>query len=64
MQEYKVKYNQLLKRYNNGIKFLTENPQEKEKWLPELKSIMTELDKLIKKYYIHSENILNGFEEE
>lgn len=62
MQEYKITYNKLLTRYNNGITYISENPNEREKWFPEIQKIMQDLDNLIKKYSIPDENILTGFE--
>ncbi len=62
MQEYKITYNKLLRRYNNGIAYISENPNEREKWFPEIQKIMQDLDNLVKKYSIPDENILTGFE--
>ena len=56
--------NDLLKRYNNGIAYLSSHKQEKDKGLPELLSIVKELGKMIDENDIQGENILNGFKEE
>lgn len=61
MEDYKIEYNELLKRYNKGILYLQENPNMVSKWGNELQKIMQDIDTLIKKYNIPEENILGGF---
>ena len=61
MEDNKCQYNKLLNRYNNGILYLTKNPNMIPKWLNELENIMEDLDSLIKEYSIPEENILGGF---
>lgn len=61
MEEYKIKYNELLNRYNKGILYLQENPNMVSKWGNELQNIMENMNKLIKEYNIPEENILGGF---
>lgn len=43
----KQKYNELLTRYNNGAKYLTEHPEKAEKTNAELNKIEAELSKII-----------------
>ena len=61
MKSFKIAYNKLLQRYNNGIRYLEDNPNELQKWFPELLLIMQDLDKLIRQNNIADENILKGF---
>ena len=61
MEDYKIEYNELLKRYNKGVLYLQENPNMASKWGNELQKIMQDIDILIKKYNIPEENILGGF---
>lgn len=62
MQDYRITYNKLLRRYNNGIEYITNNPEEREKWFPEIEKIMQELNNMIIQYSIPKENISTGFE--
>lgn len=62
MEGYKTAYNKLLKRYYNGIEYILQNPNEREKWLPEILKIMKNLSDMIIKYSIPEEKILTGFE--
>lgn len=64
MEKYKIDYNNLLKRYSNGLEYLSVHKEETEKWLPELEKIVDELGKMIEKYNIPNDNILTGFKEE
>ena len=64
MKNYQIHYNDLLKRYNKGITYLLTHKEERDKWLPELISIVDELGKMVKENNIQGENILNGFKEE
>ena len=61
MEDFKISYNELLKRYHNGIKYLEDNPEKFKKWFPELLLIMEDLDRIIKQNNIADENILKGF---
>lgn len=60
MEEYKIEYNKLLKRYENGIKYIQTHPSEL-KWFGEIQKIMNDLDEMIRKYNISGENVLKGF---
>lgn len=61
MEEYKITYNKLLKRYYNGIEYLSSHSNMQEKWLPELLDILEKLGKMVDEYKITGKNILNGF---
>lgn len=62
MEKYKQEYNNLLKRYYNGCKYLSENPQEIEKFLPELLKILENINIIIDEKDITDSNIIsNGF---
>lgn len=64
----KCEYNALLTRYNNGIKYIENHPDEVEKWEKELLKIITNLDikiheiKFYCNYKMTREEIQNGFE--
>lgn len=62
MEKWKQDYNNLLKRYNNGIDYLQKHPNELDKWSPELFKIMNSLDDMISTYNIKENNILEGYE--
>lgn len=47
MKELKLKYNELLTRYNNGCAYIAEHPEESEKATMELCKIESELSKII-----------------
>ena len=47
MKELKLKYNELLTRYNNGCAYIAEHPEESEKATMELNKIESELSKII-----------------
>lgn len=64
MEDFKIKYNELLARYHKGILYLEKNPDMVAKWGKGLENIMDSLDKLIKENKIQDENILKGFDEE
>lgn len=62
MKSYKLEYNELLKRYYNGCKYLEENPNEIEKYLDLLLNISDKINKIIIEENITDPNIiLNGF---
>lgn len=61
MEEYKQRYNKLLKRFSDGIIYLSNHENEQEKWLPELEKIVDELGKMVDEYNIPEDNILKGF---
>lgn len=62
MQLYKQQYNNLLKRYYNGCKYLKEHPEENEKFMPELLKILDKLNIILKEHPTKdNEEILNGF---
>ncbi len=64
MESYKMEYNNLLKRYYNGCKYLEDNPDKFEEYLSLLLNIREKLDIIIEKYNIYnSDIILNGFKE-
>lgn len=57
----KEKYNQLLERYNNGIKFVEQNPDNQEA-LDTLNSIQDEMNNILKSLgNVSDEEIQNGF---
>lgn len=63
MEQYKQEYNNLLKRYKNGCKYLEEHPEE-EKYLKNLLQILEDMNKILSKYNIDNEDIiLNGFKQ-
>lgn len=62
MEDYKIKYNNLLSRYYNGIKYIETHPTESDKYMPIIYSIIEQLEIIIIKYKITDRNIiLNGF---
>lgn len=62
MELYKSKYNKLLKRYYNGCKYLSENLNECDKYLPLLLQILDNINIIILENNItDTEIILNGF---
>lgn len=62
MEEYKQNYNYWLKRYYNGIKYLENNPQDFEKYIDNILTIINELNKIITEHQeITREEILNGY---
>ena len=62
MEKYKQEYNNLLKRYYNGCKYLSENPQDFEKFLPELLKILENINIIIVQQNITDSDIaLKGF---
>lgn len=62
MESYKQEYNNLLKRYYNGCKYLSENPKEIEKFMPELLKILENINIIIVQNDITNKDImLKGF---
>ena len=62
MEQYKEEYNKLLKRANNGAKYLAEHEEEIDKFLPELVKIEDRLSEIIVLYDLKDTNtIINGF---
>ena len=62
MESYKQKYNNLLNRYYNGCKYLKENPNDIDKFLPELLKILENINIIIVQQNITDNNtILKGF---
>lgn len=57
-----IEYNKTLERFENGVKYLQENPDKMEKLMPEVLKIMDKLDSMIDEFEMSDENILNGFE--
>lgn len=47
MEEIKSKYNYTLKRFENGCKYLSKNPSEVNKYIPELIKIVKDLGIII-----------------
>lgn len=47
MEELKKKYNYTLKRFGNGCKYLSQNPSEISKYIPELITIVKDLGIII-----------------
>lgn len=50
MLDFQKEYNDLYKRFENGCKYITEHPEEENKWLQELTKIAERLEYL-KKYF-------------
>lgn len=62
MEEYKIKYNELLQRYYNGCKYLENNPKEFDKYLNFVLKILNDLNLILVENNITDSNIiLNGF---
>lgn len=62
MESYKEEYNNLLKRYYAGEKYIAEHFDEYDKYLPVLLDIETKINNIIEIYNIKdSDIILNGF---
>lgn len=62
MESYKEEYNNLLKRYYVGEKYIAEHLDEYDKYLPVLLDIETKINNIIEIYNIKdSDIILNGF---
>lgn len=67
IKQAKEEYNEILKRYNNGVKYLDDNTKEHSerlKFLPLLQEIMRKLNYLLTKIGTYSgKEILEGFYE-
>lgn len=69
MNEIKKKYNHTLKRFENGCKYLSKNPSEISKYVPEMINIVKDLgimiDILAERYfYVMTDvEIRQGFRE-
>lgn len=62
MEQYKEEYNKLLKRANNGAKYLAEHEQDIPLLLPEFIKIEDKLSEIIQLYDLNDINtIVNGF---
>lgn len=66
MEDDKIIYNRLLKRYYNGCKYLEENPNDFSKYIDNLLDIKEKLEKTLIKIIKQNENvsdieILEGF---
>lgn len=62
MEQYKIEYNKLLNRFNNGCKYLTEHPDEEQKYLPELLSIAEKMERILGKHPSYTQDeLINGF---
>lgn len=62
MESYKQEYNNLLKRYYKGCKYLEAHREDIEKFMPELLKILNEINIMIEENNIEDEQIiLNGF---
>lgn len=62
MEEYKQKYNKLLKRYYNGCEYLKKNPSEFDFYFDNLLSILDKLVEIVGEHpEMTKEEILNGF---
>lgn len=64
-EELKLLYNQQLRRYYNGCRYIQEHYKETEKWLPEIMNIVETLNLLLEEIQIDeqvtNEQILEGF---
>ena len=63
METYKTEYNKLLTRFNNGCKYIIENPDKENKYLPELSKIAEKMEEMIADYKIPKEIRVGGFKE-
>lgn len=65
LDDLKCEYNYNLKRYKNGCDYCAQHPNETQKWLPELLSIMNNANDVLKEIMkieqISDDEILNGF---
>ena len=67
MEDLKKKYNATLKRFKNGCKYLSKNPNEVDKYIPELIKIVKDLGIMIDMFaqlylYVMTDNeIERGF---
>lgn len=61
MENYKIIYNKLLERYNNGCEYIKSHPESK--FINELLNIALQMEDMIKSYNINKNNILGGFKE-
>jgi len=57
----KKKYNELKDRFEKGVKYLTEHPEESEQYEKKLKDIQNELSEIIEKLNMTEEQIEKGF---
>ena len=62
MQKLKEIYNKTLQRYYNGCNYLTEHPNEWDKYEKSVLSLLDILNKILEKIPATEEEILNGFE--
>lgn len=64
MEDYKERFNYLLKRYYNGCKYIQEHPEECEKYEGKVVEILTQINALIIEHKIVDKDVLeNGFKE-
>jgi hypothetical protein len=64
MSVLKQQYNELLKRFLAGTKYLDNNEipiAEREKWLPEYEKIRAEMEQILSQVEHTEDNILRGF---
>lgn len=61
MEDYKIIYNKLLERYNNGCNYIIAHPDSK--FINELLNIAIQMEDMIKLHNINKNNIVGGFKE-
>lgn len=62
MEDYKIEYNNLLKRYYHGCFYLENNKDEWDKYIPLLLDILNKIEEIIFKHSnMTNDEILNGF---
>jgi len=64
--QLKWKYNNTLNRYYNGCNYITDNPEQFDKYINKVMELKAEidrlLDKIMDKQNVTTEEILGGFE--
>lgn len=64
MESYKEEYNKTLKRYYDGCNYLSEHPEDWDKYISKIKDFGKRLDEIALQHPEMTENeILNGFGE-
>lgn len=62
MDELKRKYNATLKRYYNGCNYITEHPNEWDKYIGAIQSLLDQINKILVQIpNATDEEILEGF---
>lgn len=61
----KVFYNSLVKRLKEAEKYMDDNTktiEEREKWVPRLKGLMNDMNKIAKDFKLTNKEMMEGFE--